>query len=215
MFDIGFKLLLTYLLGSVLGALVVGRLCGVDIRTQGSGNAGGTNALRTQGWWFALGVVLIDVGKGVIATSLVARVHWPVTPGAMPSADLVWLCALAVTVGHIYPLWWEFRGGKGAATLIGALLGAAPALLPPLLLLWLLVVMASGFVGLGTMLAVLALVPLSAVSDQAPADTTAFAVVAAALVIWAHRSNIARMWHGTEPRARRLWWRSYLGSQPR
>ncbi len=72
MLELGVKTLLAYLLGSVLGSLVMGRLRGVDIREQGSGNAGGTNALRTQGWKFALGVVVIDVGKALLAVGRAA-----------------------------------------------------------------------------------------------------------------------------------------------
>src|ERR1700743_3273260 len=100
------KALLSYLLGSIVGGLVVGRLRGgVDIRKVGSGNAGGTNALRTQGKGFAFWVMVIDIGKGWVAA------------GPLAGAD-AWLavsCGLAVILGHVYPLWYGFRGGKGVA----------------------------------------------------------------------------------------------------
>jgi len=127
--ELGVKTLLSYLLGSLLGSLLVGRLRGVDIREQGSGNAGGTNALRTQGWGFALGVIVIDVGKALLAVGVLPGLALPLI-GVDPAVDRDWLivcCAMAVVVGHVYPVWYEFRGGKGAATLIGAVAVLSPA----------------------------------------------------------------------------------------
>ena len=154
MLELGVKTLLAYLLGSLLGSLLVGRLRGVDIREQGSGNAGGTNALRTQGWGFALGVIVIDVGKALLAVGLLPGANLPFI-GIDPSLDRGWLqaaCAAAVVVGHVYPVWYEFRGGKGAATLIGAVAVLAPKALIPVAVVWLACVMLTGYVGLGTML---------------------------------------------------------------
>ena len=107
-------ILAAYLLGSLSGSLLLGKLRGVDIRTQGSGNAGGTNAFRTQGAKFALGVVVVDIGKGALAAWLGLR---------FAQADTAWLAyvvAFAAVIGHVWPVWHGFRGGKGAATLIGA-----------------------------------------------------------------------------------------------
>lgn len=216
MLELGLKTLLAYLLGSVMGALLIGRLRGVDIREQGSGNAGGTNALRTQGFAFALGVVVVDVGKGVLAAAVLPAL---VLPGAPPDPALSreWLavaCALMVVVGHVWPVWHEFRGGKGAATLIGALLALAPALLLPVLGTWLVVVVLTGYVGLGTMLATLAApVALLLAAPPAPWPLLSFLCVMAAFVAWTHRSNIARMRAGNENRARRLW--LFAPRQPR
>ena len=119
--------LLAYLLGSVSGSLLLGRLRHVDIRSAGSGNAGGTNAFRTQGFVFALGVVIIDIGKGVLAALLPGWFAWGSI--AEPSAPL-W-CAMAAGVGHCYPVWHGFRGGKGAATAVGALTVIQPITLIP------------------------------------------------------------------------------------
>ena len=96
-------LLLAYLLGSLSGSLLLGRFRGVDIRTQGSGNAGGTNALRTQGWKFAIGVVLIDVGKGALAVWLTRRMlgddpQWP-----------IYATIMAAVIGHVWPVFHGFR----------------------------------------------------------------------------------------------------------
>src|SRR3954463_6830574 len=115
------KVLASYLLGSLIGSLIVGKLRGgVDIRTQGSGNAGGTNALRTQGKVFALWVMLIDIGKGVAAAWLVPVIPLPVPGGeVLTGAWTAALCGMLAIVGHVFPLFFGFRGGKGAATYAG------------------------------------------------------------------------------------------------
>src|SRR5690606_2878124 len=113
----------SYLLGSIVGSLVLGRSRGVDIRTQGSGNAGGTNALRTQGKGFAAAVMVIDVGKGVIAAGPVAAAAIDSGWNAM---TLQVLCGAAAVIGHVWPVYFGFRGGKGAATLVGVVGTIAP-----------------------------------------------------------------------------------------
>jgi glycerol-3-phosphate acyltransferase PlsY len=205
--ELGLKTLLAYLLGSVIGSLVLGRLRGVDIREQGSGNAGGTNALRTQGWTFALGVVLIDVGKALLAVGLLPGLDLPLV-GIDPAVERSWLevaCAAAVVAGHVYPVWYEFRGGKGAATLIGAVAVLAPAALVPVAVVWLATVMLTGFVGLGTILATATLPVYFALAAPGAAALLTFGVAMAAFVAYTHRSNIERMRAGNENRARRLW----------
>lgn len=207
MLELGVKTLLAYLLGSVLGSLVMGRLRGVDIREQGSGNAGGTNALRTQGWRFALGVVVIDVGKALIAVGWLPGVALPFVD-VDPTLDRQWLavaCAAAVVIGHVYPVWHEFRGGKGMATLIGAVGVLAPASLLPVIGVWLAVVMLTGYVGLGTMLGAASLPVYFALVDPSNAAYLVFAIAMAAFVAFTHRSNISRMLEGNENRAKRLW----------
>jgi glycerol-3-phosphate acyltransferase PlsY len=207
MLELGVKALIAYLVGSLMGALLVGRLKGVDIRELGSGNAGGTNALRTQGKAFALGVVVIDVAKGWFGAGMLPGLALPGVP-ADPALSREWLtmaCAAAATVGHVYPVWYEFRGGKGAATLVGVLLGVAPALVLPILAVWLAVVMLTGFVGLGTILAAWSFPAVQALRDWADVPLLAFGLAMAVFVTYTHRSNIERMRAGTENRARRLW----------
>jgi acyl phosphate:glycerol-3-phosphate acyltransferase len=206
---------LSYLLGSVIGGLVIGRLKGgVDIRKSGSGNAGGTNALRTQGAGFAFWVMLIDIGKGCCATAVLAPA--PVSgllprllPGVVQTPLHAWcvaVCGIAVLVGHVYPLWYGFRGGKGVATLLGAAAGIAPWLLLPMLLTWLLAAVLFGYVGLASMLAACALGVAIAVSALTPrVPLVSFGIVSAALIAFTHRANIGRMRAGCEPRAMRLW----------
>jgi glycerol-3-phosphate acyltransferase PlsY len=203
------KVLASYLLGSIVGSLLIGRLRGgVDIRTLGSGNAGGTNALRTQGKSFALWVLAIDIGKGWIATRLVAPVLLPGVAAA-PEELRVWIpaaCGVAAIVGHVYPLWHGFRGGKGVATLVGVVLGLDASLLLPMLLTWFAAVVLFGYVGLASMLAAASLpiyVSLAGLEPGLPLTT--FGVAVTAMLVFTHRSNIARMRAGTEPRARRLW----------
>ena len=209
MLELGTKLLFAYLLGSLIGGLIIGRLRGgVDIRTMGSGNAGGTNALRTQGPWFAIGVMVIDIGKGVLATALLPTIQVPLIP-TDPSVDRAWLavaCALAVVLGHVYPVWYGFRGGKGAATLIGVVIGLKFSAVLPLMILWLLIVSLTGFVGLATMLSVVSFpVYLLLIDDASSVALLSFAAAMAVFVCYTHRLNIQRMRSGTENRVQRLW----------
>jgi len=207
MLELGLKTLAAYLLGAVLGSLVLGRLRGVDIRSLGSGNAGATNALRTQGKLFGLAVFLVDLGKGVLA------VRWlpsAVLPGIAidPELSRAWLtvaCAFAVVVGHVYPVWFGFRGGKGVATLIGAVGAVQPSLLIPLLCSWIAVVLVTGYVGLASMLAGAVLVVYVSVLEPGNWPLLTFCAATLLLVLYTHRGNIARMCAGKEHRVRRLW----------
>lgn len=207
MLELGVKILIAYLLGTVLGSLILGRLRGVDIRSMGSGNAGATNALRTQGRRFGFFVLLIDIAKGMVAVSWLPSAALPgmdMDPGV--SRD--WLtvaCGFAVIVGHVYPVWFDFRGGKGAATVIGVVAALEWRLLMPLLLSWIIVLMLFGYVGLATMLATVALAAAVLAFEPNNVPLCTFCAAVAAFVIFTHRSNIARMRAGTENRVRRLW----------
>jgi glycerol-3-phosphate acyltransferase PlsY len=209
MLELGAKVLIAYLLGSVSGSLLLGQLRGgVDIRTLGSGNAGGTNALRTQGAHFAFWVMVIDIGKGVLAAAWLPHAALPLV-SVDPTIDRTWLtvaCAAAVVIGHVYPVWYGFRGGKGAATLLGVLAGLDAMALAPVLAVWLIVVMLTGYVGLATMLAVAAFpVYVLIVAGAEATPLLIFGAGMAAFVCYTHRANIARMRAGDENRARRLW----------
>ena len=207
MLELGFKILLAYLLGSVVGALLIGTFRGVDIRELGSGNAGGTNALRTQGFWFAAATVLIDVGKGWLAAGWLPGLALPGI-AADPAVDRDWLaaaCAAAAVVGHIWPQYHGFRGGKGGATLVGGLLALMPALVPLAVGVWFAVVLLSGFVGLATVTAAAAMPVATWLLAGESCPLLAFTLAMAALVAFAHRANFARMRAGSEPRLARLW----------
>jgi acyl phosphate:glycerol-3-phosphate acyltransferase len=207
MLELGVKLLIAYLLGTLLGSLILGRVRGVDIRSMGSGNAGATNALRTQGKLFGFLVLAIDIAKGMVAV-------WWLPSAALPGIGIdlnvsrEWLtaaCGFAVIVGHVYPVWFEFRGGKGAATVIGVVAAMDLRLLLPLLLSWILVLLLSGYVGLATMLSTVVLAVAVVVVQPNNVPLCTFCAAVAVFVIFTHRSNIARMRAGKENRVRRLW----------
>ncbi len=208
MLELGIKFLLSYFIGSVMGSMAMGRLRGgVDIRTMGSGNAGGTNALRTQGWLFAVGVVVIDIAKGVVAAGVIPGIELPMA-GNDPNISRTWLavsCAAAAVVGHVWPMWHNFRGGKGAATMMGTLIILAPGLIIPVVLIWAWVLILSGYVGLSTMVAA-ASAPIYLAATQLPSDQPLFIYCAglALYMIFTHRSNIRRMMEGTESRNTQL-----------
>ena len=193
-------LLSAYLLGSVSGSLLLGRLRGVDIRRHGSGNAGGTNALRTLGWRFALGVVAIDVGKGALAAWLALR--FAPLGQALDVTAHGYAAAACAVVGHVWPLWHGFRGGKGAATAVGGLLLLWPWSIGVLLPVWMLVLVATGYVGLSTVLAALALPLLAWGTDAEPARLW-FSMFAALFIAFTHRANLQRLRQGTESRFER------------
>ncbi len=183
-----------YLLGSLSGSLLLGRLRGVDIRTQGSGNAGGTNAFRTQGAAFALGAVAIDIGKGALAAWIGLRFA-----GGAHAAWLPYAAAFTAAIGHVWPLWHGFRGGKGAATVVGGVAVLWPAAVPVMFAVWLCVLILTGYVGLSTILAGLCLAVLAVIADAERARLI-FAVAAALLLLFTHRANIARLRAGNESR---------------
>jgi glycerol-3-phosphate acyltransferase PlsY len=204
MIELGLKVTLAYLVGAVLGSLLVGFFYGgVDIRKVGSGNAGGTNALRTQGKVFAFWVMVIDIGKGILAAVVIPPLAIPGV-GIDPSVDrslVLYAVAFAAILGHVYPVWFGFRGGKGAATAAGLVCFLAPAVALPMLGSWLLIALATGFVGLATITAaVVAVVFVGVTVLPEQSGLFVFTFATALLLIFAHRGNIRRMLDGTESR---------------
>ncbi len=193
MVELSAAVLVSYLLGSVIGSLALGLARGVDIRTQGSGNAGGTNALRTQGKWFASAVIVIDIGKGMLAAGPVAT--YAASAGSVGLATVQVWCAAAAVVGHVWPVFFQFRGGKGAATLVGSVAVIAPFALIPVLATFTLVLVATGFVGLGTMLATGSLLAWAALAVPGGllSPFGAFAFAMSVFIAYTHRANIKRM----------------------
>ncbi len=214
MLELALKALVAYLLGTLLGSLILGRLRGVDIRSMGSGNAGATNALRTQGKLFGASVLILDMGKGVLAVAWLPALILPGVglPGMgdmgmdahLPREWLALACGLAVILGHVYPVWFDFRGGKGVATVVGVIGALEPRLLVPLLSCWFIVLLLSGYVGLASMLAGVGLVITVYWSDPGNTPLLWFCILITAFVIYTHRGNLQRMAAGTENRAR-LW----------
>ena len=192
------KVVLAYLLGSVSGSLLLGKFKKVDIRRHGSGNAGGTNAFRTQGKLFGIAVVAFDMAKGVLAASWVPALSIGASTGGEISVLLVMACSFAAILGHCYPIWHGFKGGKGAATAVGAMIVIEPWLLIPVAVTWLVMLLVTGYVGLATVLAGFSLVPSAWFMGNS--SLLAYAVFIALFLLFTHRSNIRRLRDGTEHR---------------
>jgi acyl phosphate:glycerol-3-phosphate acyltransferase len=182
-----------YLIGAVPIGFLVARAFGVtDIRRQGSGNIGTTNVLRTLGRLPAALTLVGDVGKGFGA---VAAGAW--LSGGDPAATAA--SALAAVVGNCWSVFLGFRGGKGAATGLGAFLRLVPWATLPAALVWLAVIASFRYVSLGSITAALC-VPLGALLLGYPAPSAVAALVASVLIVVRHRENIARLLSGTERR---------------
>ena len=187
------RIILSYLIGSISGSMVIGKFKKVDIREMGSGNAGGTNAFRTQGALFALGVIIIDIFKGFAATYYIGM-------GFGDVSSLSLTCGFASVIGHIYPIYHQFKGGKGAGTLIGVLLALplSGIVIPTLILIWLVILVITGYVGLGTIITGISFpIYLYLFNNQVP-ELMIFGMLCSILIIFTHRSNIIRMYRGEE-----------------
>ena len=159
--------------------------------------------MRTQGACFAIGVVIIDIGKGVIGAGIVPELNVPFVTED-PLLSRIWLticCSAGVVLGHVWPIYHNFKGGKGAGTFIGTLVILGPNLIIGMVLVWVWVLVTSGFVGLATMIAATAL-PIYLGVAVLPEEQALFiyAVVMAVCIIFWHRTNIQRMRDDTENR---------------
>ena len=183
--------LTAYLLGSLPTALLLVRLVtGEDVRRKGSGNVGATNALRAAGWKAGVAVTLIDVAKGAVSVWLMQRYN--------PESGWVAAAMLAVVIGHCYPVWLKFRGGKGVAAGFGAFVVIAPLSALAALGVWVVVLVVSRWVALASMVAS-AVFPLALKLIDRPDTVTLVSVSAAAvLIIFRHSSNICNMLSGEE-----------------
>ena len=185
-------IVVAYLIGSVPFALIVARGWGApDLRRVGSGNLGATNVLRASGVTAGLLVAFLDVGKGAAGVLLASRLSGSTSTPAV--------AGLAAIVGHIYPVWLRFRGGKGVATACGVFAALAPVALPPALAVFLISAWVTKYMSVGSVLASAALPPI-AYALGTPTPVVLTAAGAAALIVFRHRSNLARVWLGTERR---------------
>ena len=192
------NIIISYLVGSISGSMILGYLKGIDIRKMGSGNAGGTNAFRTMGAQFALGVILIDIFKGVIAVLFVSKFNFINLYSFNISFELNEIfCAIAAVMGHVYPIYYNFKGGKGAGTLVGIIGVLFPQCIMYALLSWFVTLILTGFVGLGTMIAGITLA-ISAYLFNVSTIYFYFSIAMSLFIIFTHRSNIRRMVKGTE-----------------
>lgn len=204
MYRLLLTIVLSYLAGSIPTSIIVSKLFrGIDIRDYGSGNAGATNVLRVLGWKLALLVMVVDVGKGFVAARFIAPVAFPAFPSHPALVQI--LAGASAVLGHIYTLFAGFRGGKGVGTGAGVMLALYP--LPTLICVavFLAVALSTRYVSLASLTAV-TLLPLLLILlkflFQQPLDfyLLLFAVLVAALIVFAHRSNIRRLLAGTENR---------------
>jgi acyl phosphate:glycerol-3-phosphate acyltransferase len=180
-----------YLLGSVPFAFLLARRRGVDLRQAGSGNVGASNVLRTSGAPLAVLAMVLDALKGTLAVVVAERV----TAGpAVPVA-----AALASVVGHVYPLWLRFKGGKGVATAAGAFAFLAPVAGAVAVTVFVVIVAVTRVISIGSIGAALTLAVMTIIM-RSPWIVSAGAVLAAALIVHRHRGNLARVMAGTEQR---------------
>ena len=190
-------LALSYLSGSIPFAAIAGRLRGVDLRKQGSGNLGATNVFRVLGWKIGLLVFLADALKGALPV-----LYLP--PRIVDSREpMVWAiaCGIAAIVGHVRPLFLKLRkGGKGVATAAGVFFALAPIPMAVTFAVFVVVVLASGYVSLGSMLSAIVLPTLLLVTLGPRSPLFLVSVVIALFVVWTHRSNIGRLRRGEEHR---------------
>jgi acyl phosphate:glycerol-3-phosphate acyltransferase len=179
-----------YFIGSVPFALILARRLGTgDLRRIGSGNPGAANVLRTSGVRAGVTVMLLDIAKGAGSVMLVQRFD----TGAAAAAGL------AAIVGHVFPVWLRFRGGKGVATACGVFSILTPLAAGPALAVFLSAVWMTRYISVGSILASVALPPI-AYATGSPAPVLAAALVASTLILIRHRTNLARVLAGTEQR---------------
>jgi glycerol-3-phosphate acyltransferase PlsY len=185
-------ILLAYLIGSIPFALILARRWSVsDLRLVGSGNLGAANVMRASGVRAGVLVALLDMSKGMLSVWLARQLT---TDAVAPAA-----AGLAAVVGHIYPVWVRFRGGKGVATACGVFSILTPLAVPPAFALFLAVVWATKYISLGSLVASVVLPPLAYFTGSS-GPTVAAACGAAVLIVFRHRSNFERLRAGTERR---------------
>ena len=179
-----------YLLGSIPFGLLFTRLGGKgDIRDIGSGNIGATNVLRSGSKLLALATLLADALKGSLAVALIWR---------LGSDTAAYMAAVAAFIGHLFPVWLDFKGGKGVAVFIGAILIMSPLTGIAFLVIWLVMAIAFRMSSLAAITAMIVSLPLLVFLGEV--DTARFTALMVALSLWAHRENIGRLRNGTEPK---------------
>jgi glycerol-3-phosphate acyltransferase PlsY len=198
-------LLLSYLLGSIPTAIIVGHLKeGIDIRRHGSGNAGATNVYRVLGLGPAVIVVVVDVGKGLAAVLLATQLRLG-PPAPLSPLLLQLLAGGAAVVGHVWTVFAGFRGGKGVGTTIGALAAVAPKVVAIALLVWIALLLTVRIMSVASLAAALTLPLASWLGRPRPDGSVSielvlFTAVIALFIFFTHRSNIGRLLRGEEPR---------------
>jgi glycerol-3-phosphate acyltransferase PlsY len=202
MFELALSILISYLLGSLNSSLILGKINNYDVRKQGSGNAGATNTYRIYGKIQGTIVFCFDCFKGFFAIRLTESLILTEVNNSLFDLEIyLYFSALSVVIGHCYPLWFQFKGGKGAATGLGIFLYFEPFLVIPSLLVWILSLAIFRFVGLSTILAFLTL-PLFIFlfEGQSNINLVFFSFFVGFFILFTHRQNINSMLKGTEHR---------------
>ena len=192
-------IILAYLTGSVPTSVWIGKTFhGIDVREHGSGNAGATNTIRILGWKTGVPVLLIDVGKGLLAALLPVIFH-RFEPSSAQLVNFQILTGSAAIIGHVFPLYSGFRGGKGVATTIGVLLAISPFVTASCLVVFLIALLASGYVSLASMSFGVAFPVFQLFIFNTPSVWfKAFSVLIAFALIITHKKNIIRLMNGEE-----------------
>ncbi len=183
---------LAYLLGSITFGEIIAKVKGVNLREVGSGNVGATNVSRALGKKYGILVFFLDMLKGFIPTTFAVKIF---------GIDSLWVAftGLGAVLGHMFPIFWGFRGGKGVATAFGVILAVSPKVALFSFFVWVLVVLLTRYVSLGSIAASLSTVFFLIVSDT-PNNVCIMALLIAFLIIYKHRDNISRLLSGTEHR---------------
>ena len=196
-----------FLIGSIPFGYVIGKFAyGIDLRASGSGNIGAANALRSLGRGGAAAVLVMDALKGIVPVRMgfvfgnLAGPHYgsPIIAGAHPELWVAGMCGLAAIAGHCFSPWMRWRGGKGVATNLGVTFALWPPAGIIFIVIWLGLALAFGYSSLGSLVASIAMIAVLGYAIGAPG--AAYAIVAAALIVFLHRENIERLRAGNERR---------------
>lgn len=215
MFSFALIIVLSYLVGSVPASVWIGRLFyGTDVRNYGSGNAGATNTFRVLGWRAGVLCTLVDVGKGLFAAGVVANLRIDALPAHLGSdywqveTVVRLLAGIMAVLGHMYPVWARFKGGKGVNTSAGVLFALTPVSMWITLGVFAVVLLSSRYVSLASLLATIAFPSTIAIRryvfgvERLDPSLLTFSIIMAIGIIIAHRANIKRLFNGTESRIR-------------
>ena len=194
----------SYLLGSIPFGYLVGRIAGIDIRNAGSGNIGATNVLRVLGKRYGYPVFVLDFLKGLGAVRIAMATAMAVGPKSTSPEVVGVLAAVSAVIGHSFPIWLKFRGGKGVATSAGALFGLMPLATVIGAAIWTLTFLLTRYVSVASVTTAVALpfvIAIMAWLNQTDAKALFYSSLCiAAVIIWRHHSNLSRLVRGTEPR---------------
>ncbi len=193
-------MVMAYFLGSIPFAFIAGKMNGIDIRTQGSGNVGATNALRVLGPRWGFPVLFLDAAKGYLPVLFASLWFIPGDGCILQRIHVMMVAGIFAMVGHSFPVWLKFKGGKGVATGLGLMIGLAPPLIGIAFILFLLVVFIFRYVSLGSIVAALSLPAFFPILYSMGKDRDLFIFVLgiAVFVVYKHRSNITRLINGNE-----------------